>query len=80
MDDIDLFVGATMEKKLREDALLGPVFTCILVFDVNNNRFHIKLLTFIMFIGRPVPATEGRGQVLLREWRVPPVQVQLGSA
>ena len=30
MDDIDLFVGATLEKKLREDALVGPVFTCIL--------------------------------------------------
>ena len=29
MDDIDLFVGATLEENLR-DALLGPTFTCIL--------------------------------------------------
>merc|ERR1712241_862601 len=29
VDDIDLFVGATLEKNLN-DALLGPAFTCIL--------------------------------------------------
>ena len=41
MDDIDLFVGATLEENLShgdddddDDALLGPVFTCILVFNI----------------------------------------------
>ena len=29
VDDIDLFVGATLEENLN-DALLGPVFTCII--------------------------------------------------
>ena len=30
MDDIDLFVGALLEGRLRDGSLLGPVFTCIL--------------------------------------------------
>ena len=37
VDDIDLFVGATLEENLKDDnTLLGPVFTCILVFRINN--------------------------------------------
>ena len=41
MDDIDLFVGATLEENLRDDALLGPVFTCILVLIITQNGFKV---------------------------------------
>ena len=39
VDDIDLFVGGFMEKRDIEDAILGPVFRCIVNDTFTNLKF-----------------------------------------
>ena len=46
VDDIDLFVGGFMEKRDIEDAILGPVFRCIVndtFTNLRQNYFGQKL-------------------------------------